>query len=98
VFLNLLDDAVQFGIPSAKAAREPIAATRRNGFAIHDHVKLTSRTGYFYSFDTQALLNEGHETRDLGFVVGSRRAMNDFDFHFVLPSTPFADQPLGEWS
>jgi hypothetical protein len=95
VSLNPLDDAVEFGIPSAKAAREPIAAARRNGFAVHDHVKLTRCTGYFDGFDTQALLNEGHETRDLGFVVGSRRAMNDFDFHFVLPSTSFVDQLLG---
>jgi hypothetical protein len=90
----LFDNAVEFGIPGAETAREPIATARGNGFAVHDHIELASRTGYFDGFDTQALLDEGHETRDLGFIVASRRTMNDLDFHSVLPLTSFVDQLL----
>jgi hypothetical protein len=71
---------------------------------VRDHLELTGLTRRNDGFNVQALLDEGRETRDLGTVVLSRRAMNDFDLHFrrggdssIVPkiSTGMVGQDLG---
>lgn len=76
-----VDDRSEIGVAGAKATRKKVAATCGDGLAVGEHVELSGLTRRDDSVDAQALLDEGHETRDLGAVVLSRRAMNDFDFH-----------------
>ena len=82
---ELLDHTMEIGIAGAKSAREPVATPFGNCLAVHDHVELTGRAGRTDGVNIQALLDEGHETRDLGLVVLSSRAVNDLDLHSVLP-------------
>jgi hypothetical protein len=88
--LKLLDHAIEVRIARTKTPREPVAATPSNLLAVHDHVELPRLTGYTNGVDVQALLDEGHETRDLGAIVLSRRAVDDFDLHSVLQSQAVA--------
>jgi len=83
----LLDQAIEIRIPGSKSPREPISAALGNPLAVRDHLELTGLTRRNDGFNVQALLDEGRETRDLGTVVLSRRAMNDFDLHSVLQTT-----------
>ena len=87
-----LDHAVEIGIAGAKTPRKPVPAAPGDRLAVREHVELTSRARRTDGVNVQAFLDEGHETRDLGAVVLSRRAMNDFDLHSVLrfiPRIPF---------
>src|SRR5215467_1503613 len=52
--------------------------------AIHKDLELTGLARTFYGVDVQPLLDQGHEPRDLFGVVGSSRAMDDFDSHHLL--------------
>jgi hypothetical protein len=52
--------------------------------AVCEHVELASFAGCTDGFNAEAILDEGSETRDLGGVVVSGRAVNDFDFHLGL--------------
>jgi hypothetical protein len=85
--LELLDYAIEIGIASAKAPREPVPAALGNPLAVSDDLELTGLPGCNNGFNVEALLDEGYETRDLGFVVLSCRAVNDLDLH--LSSEPF---------
>ena len=82
--LKLLDHAIEIGIAGTKAASEPVPAALGNSLAVSDHLELTGLTRRKHGFNVEALLDEGHETRDLGFVVLSRWAVNDLDLHSVL--------------
>jgi hypothetical protein len=80
----LLDHAIEIGVAGSKSPREPISTALGNPLAFGDHVELTGFTRCNDGFDVQAFLDEGRETRDLGIVVLSGRAVNDFDLHSVL--------------
>ncbi len=80
---ELLDHAIEIGIAGAKAPCEPVPTPRGNLLAVRNHLELTGLTRRKDGFHVQALLDESHETRDLGLVVLSCRAVNDFDLHSV---------------
>ena len=84
VFLELLDHALEIGITGAKAPGEPVPTALGNPLAVSDDLELTGLTRHGDSINVEALLDEGHETRDLGLVVLSRRTVNDLDLHSVL--------------
>ena len=86
MFLKEFEHAIEIGVPGAKASREPVPTTLRNPLAVRYHLELAGLSRRNDSVNIQALLDEGHETRDLGFVVLSRRTVNDFDLQFTLPS------------
>lgn len=86
MLFELLDHSFDIGIAGAKLPCEPVPAALGNLLPVRDHLELTSFAGRQYRFNAQALLDEGHETRDLDLVVLSGRAVNDFDFHCVLQS------------
>lgn len=90
VLLELLDHAIEIGIAGAKASRQPVPAALSDPLAVREHVELTGVTRPTDGFNVQALLDEGHETRDFGVVVLSRRAVNDFNLHSVLQSASCA--------
>ena len=81
MLFQLRDDGFGIGITCPKAPREPVTPAFRDSLAIRDYVELTGLAGRPDSVDAEALLDEGHETRDLGTVVLSRRAMHDLDLH-----------------
>jgi hypothetical protein len=87
VFSEPLDHAIEIAIAAAKSPCEPVPTSFGDTLAVRDHVELTGGTSRTDGFNAQALLDEGHETRDLGLVVLSRRAVNDFDLHSVLQSS-----------
>ena len=84
LLVELFDQAIEIGVPSSKFPREPISSALGNPLAVRDHLELTGLTRCNDGFNVQALLDEGRETRDLGIVVASGRAVNDFDLHPVL--------------
>jgi hypothetical protein len=92
--LELLDHAIQVGITGAKPSREPVPAALGYPFAVSDNLELTSLAWHNDGFNVEAPLDEGYETRNLGLVVLSRRAMNDLDLHFVAPIY-FVQPPTG---
>jgi hypothetical protein len=81
MLLELLDHAVEIGIAGTKAPCEPVPTALGNPFAIGDNLELTRLPRLNDGFNVEVLLDEGHETRDLGFVVLSCRAVNDLDLH-----------------
>ena len=81
LFLESGDDALEIGIAGTEAAREPVPATLGDFFTVGEDVELALLSGCGHGFHTQAFLDEGHETRDLGLVVVSRRAVDDLDLH-----------------
>jgi hypothetical protein len=82
--LELLNHVIEIGITCAKAFCEPVSAALGNSLSISQHVELTSIAGRNRNFHAEALFNQGHETRDLGFVVLSCRARTYLNFHSVL--------------
>ena len=80
----MLDHTIEIRIAGSKSPREPISTALGNTLAVRDHLELRGLTRRNDGFDVQALLDEGRETRDLGIVVLSGRAVNDFDLHSVL--------------
>jgi hypothetical protein len=84
--LELIYNAVEIGISGAKASREPVSTTYGNGLPIGDHFKLTPGAVCNHRAHAEALLDEGHETRDLGFVIASSGAGNDLDLHLAPAS------------
>ena len=79
--LELLNHAIEIGIAGAKAPCEPVSTALGYLLAVSDDLELTVLTRRKDGFNAEAILDEGHETRDLGFVVLSRRAVNDLDLH-----------------
>lgn len=84
--LELLHHAIEIRIAGAKASGEPVSTALRHGLAIGEHLKLASLAGRNHGFNAEPLLNQGHETRNLGFVVPSRRAGTYLNLHSVLQS------------
>ena len=80
---DLLDHFFKIGITGAKAPREPVSTALGNSFTVNEHVELAGFASRTNRFNIQALLNEGHETRDLGTIVLSRWTVNDFNLHGV---------------
>jgi hypothetical protein len=81
VLLELLDHTIEIGIASPKAPCEPVPTAFRNPFAVSNHLELTNLARRKDGVNIEALFDEGHETRDLGLVVLSCRAVNDLDPH-----------------
>ena len=95
LFGELLNHFLQIWITGPKAPREPVSPALGNPFAVRYHVKLASLARCAGRVNVQALLDQGHETRDLRAVVLSRRTVNDFDFHtgnIVLVPTRHSNQ------
>ena len=88
MLLELLDQAIKIGVAGAEASRQPVPAALGNHLAVREHRELTGLTRSKNGFNAQAILDEGHKTRDLYLVVLSRRAVNDFDLHFLYASLP----------
>ena len=87
MLLDLLDHAIEIRIAGPKLPSEPVPTAFGDSLAIRDHLELTGLARCNHRFKVEALLDEGHETRDLGLVVLSRRAVYDFDLHSVLRFT-----------
>jgi hypothetical protein len=85
-FLQLVNHAIKVRIAGAKASGEPVAAALHHCLAIGQHRKLAGFAGGNHGIDSEPFFNQGHETRDLGFVVSSCRAGTNLDFHAVLQS------------
>ena len=83
VLLELLDHTFEIGIAGAKDSCEPVAAALGDRFAVGDYLELSGLAGLKDGFHAEALFDQGHETRDLGLVVVSRGAVDDFDLHWV---------------
>ena len=83
---EMADHAFKIGITGAKTSSEPVPTALGNSFAVGDYVELAGLARGTNGVNVEALLDEGHETRDLGTVVLSRRTVNDFDLHCVLYS------------
>ncbi len=81
---ELLDHVVEIGIAGAKASREPIPTAFGYFLPIRHDVELTGLARGSHGFNVETLFDEGHETRSLGLVVLSRRAVKDLDLHSVL--------------
>jgi hypothetical protein len=81
LLFDLLDHAIEIGIARAKAPRELVPTALGNPLAVNNNLELTSLPRRNDGFNVEALLDEGHETRDLGLVVLSCRAVNNLDLH-----------------
>lgn len=94
--LELLDYSFEIGIACAKAACKPVSTALGDLCAIGENLKLTGVPWLSHSLDIEALLNEGHETRDLGVVIVSCRAVKDLDLHLsnLLCSGPLLTLPF----
>ena len=83
----MVHHAVEIGIARAKHSGEPVPAALGDLRPVRDDVELAGLPRRSRGINSQSLLDEGHETRDLGIVVLSGRAVNDFDLHSVLQTT-----------
>jgi hypothetical protein len=90
VFLELLDHTIEIGIAGAKAPCKPVPTALGYPLAVSDDLELTCLPRRNDGFYGEAIFDEGHETRDLGFVVLSRRAVNDLDLHYVIQSASWS--------
>jgi hypothetical protein len=79
-----LDGIFEVGIAGSELAGEPVAPAFHNSMAVGNQIKLASRTRLQCNVDIELLFNEGCETRSLGFVVASRKAIVDFYAHCGL--------------
>lgn len=84
--LELIHHTLKIRIASAKTSGEPVSAAFHYSLAIGQHFKLAGFARRHHGVNTQPLFNQGHETRDLGFVVFSRGAGTYLNFHSVLQS------------
>jgi hypothetical protein len=82
--LQLLHHTIQIRIAGAKTPGEPVSAALYYSLTIGQHFKLASLAWGNHGINAQPLLNQGHETRDLGFVVLSRGAGTYLNLHSVL--------------
>ena len=85
-FLELLNHVIEIGITCAKAFCEPVSTALGNPLSIGEHLELASSAGRNRNVHAKTLFNQGHETRDLGFIALSRRAGTYLNFHSVLQS------------
>ena len=92
MIFELLDHLIEVGIAGAETAREPVSATPGNLLAVGEHFELSCLAGDHGGCDSEILLDEGHETRDLGLVILSGGAVDDFDFHGRPPRWPDVEE------
>jgi len=78
---KLIDYVIEIGITRPESPSDQVSAARGYSLAVRDHLELTSLARCRHGINVEALLDEGHETRGLGLVVVSRRAIHDFDLH-----------------
>jgi len=78
---QVIDQRPEVGIASAEAARQKVAAALGDAFTVGEHLEFADLPGPLHGIDVQSLFDQGHEPRDLLGVVGSSRAMNDFNLH-----------------
>ena len=81
---ELLDHALEIRIAGAKFPGEPVSTAFRDLVTVCDHIELTGFAWPNDRVNIEPLLDARHETRDLGFIVLSRGAVNDLDLHSVL--------------
>ena len=81
MLLELVNHAIKVRIPGAKTSSEPVAAALHHCLAISQDFKLAGLSRRNHGINSQPLFNQGHETRDLGFVVPSSRAGKYLNFH-----------------
>jgi hypothetical protein len=79
--LELINHLVEIGIACAKAPGEPVPTTFGDSLSVSQHLKLTGLARRDHGISTKPLFYQGHETRDLGFIVLSRRAGTYLNFH-----------------
>jgi hypothetical protein len=79
--LELINHLVKIGIACAKAPGEPVSTTFGDSLSVSQHLKLTGLAGRDHGISTKPLFYQGHETRDLGFIVLSGRAGTYLNFH-----------------
>ena len=82
--LDLIYDSREVWIAEPKAPSEKVASALGYTIPIDEHVELAFAAGGADGFDFEATLDEGRETRDLGLVVVSSGAVDDFDFHCLF--------------
>ena len=80
---------IQIRIPRSKASCEPVAPALDNLLTVGNYVKLPGLSRCNHRLNTKPLLDEGRETRDLGFIVSSSRAGHDFYSHWSSNSFAF---------
>lgn len=80
---------IQIRIPRSKASCEPVATAFNNLLTVGNYVKLPGLSRCNHRLNTKPLLDEGRETRDLGFIVSSSRAGHDFHSHLCSNSFAF---------
>ena len=73
-----------------------VATALGNPLAIGDDFELTNLVQSKDGVNSEGLLNEGHETCDLGLSVVSCRAVNDLEPSWVLQSRSFSQLALIE--
>jgi hypothetical protein len=88
--LELVDHRIKIGISGAKTSGEPVAAPLHDCLTIGQYFKLASLARCYHGVNAQPLFNQGHETRDLGFIVLSSRAGTYLNVHFVPQAVGYA--------
>jgi hypothetical protein len=92
----MIDHAIEIGITGAKASCEPVSTALGYLLSVSEDLELTVLAGRKDGINTEAILDEGHETRDLGFVVPSRRAVNDLDLHYPVLQCASCSHPAAQ--
>lgn len=83
MLLEPSDDTLEIRIATAKAPSEPVPAALDDLPTVREYIELALLTRRRHGIKVEAVLNEGHETRDLGLVVLSGRAVDDLDLHWT---------------
>lgn len=86
-FHESLHQFVEIRVSGAEPPRQPVPAALGDRPTVRDHLELALRSGYLHDVDAEMLFDEGHETRDLGLVVVSGRAVDDFYLLHDAPSS-----------
>jgi len=92
--LELVNHALQIRIAGAKTSGEPVSTALHHYLAIGQHFKLAGLARRNHGINAQPFFNQGHETRDLGFVAPSRRAGKYLNVHCVLQLLVLARFPI----
>lgn len=77
------DYILKVRVACAELPGEPVASTGNDRFPVDEHIELAGFSGLLDSFDLKLLLDKGCETRSLGLVALSRRAVVNLDIHLV---------------
>jgi hypothetical protein len=80
--LELFNDVIKIRVARAKTSCDPVSTAPGNFLAIREHLKLTGLARCNHGINAEPFFDKSHETRDLRFVVLSRRAGTYLNFHF----------------